>query len=137
MTLYTILLRASGLSQREAAAFHAVRLDTIKSWCIGRRQASDGVIAEISTLICRQVEAAEQAEDTIGDGDLSGGVVELGLAADDVEAQSLGWPTVTAQAAALGLIAARVVDAGGKVEIVPRGSTEASAAAADAHDQIL
>jgi hypothetical protein len=58
--------------------------------------------------------------------------IELGLASDDAEAKSIGWPCVGAQAAALGVGAALIDN---PVTIVPRGSTAATAAAADRHDR--
>jgi hypothetical protein len=58
-------------------------------------------------------------------------MIEIGLAADDHEAQALGWPCVGAQEAMLGLVVARCRR---PVRIVPRGSTVATAAATDAHD---
>lgn len=54
------------------------------------------------------------------------------IAIDDAEAQSIGWPCVGAQAAALGVGAALIDN---PVTIVPRGSTAATAAAADRHDR--
>ena len=51
--------------------------------------------------------------------------IELGLASDDAEAKSIGWPCVGAQAAALGVGAALIDN---PVTIVPRGSTAALAA---------
>lgn len=60
------------------------------------------------------------------------GSVDLGIAADGHEAQSLGWPCVGAQRASLALlVAAFPLEV--EVRIVPRGSTPATAAAADAH----
>jgi hypothetical protein len=53
-------------------------------------------------------------------------VVEIGLAADDYEAQQLGWPCASVHEAVLGVVVAL---ASGQVRIVPRGSTSATAAA--------
>jgi hypothetical protein len=131
MTLYGLLLQRCGLSHREAAALHGVRLDTVASWSAGRRGAPAGAIAELRALY-RQVEAAAArvlaAIDAV-EGDAPD-MIELGLSADDHEAQALGWPCVGAHAAVLGIVAARTDR---QVRIVPRGTTLATAAAADAH----
>ncbi len=36
-SLYNDLRKRAGLSQGDAATLHGVSLDTIKSWCVGRR----------------------------------------------------------------------------------------------------
>jgi len=59
MTPYALLLRLSGLSQREAAAFHDVRPDTVKSWSGGRNRAPGGAMDELRELIARQELSAE------------------------------------------------------------------------------
>ena len=60
--------------------------------------------------------------------------IEIGVCADDHEARSLGWPTVSAHAAVVGhMLAMLPPDMIGRVRIVPRGSSAATAAAADAH----
>jgi len=41
ITLYAAALRWLGLSQADAADLHSVRLDTMKSWCSGRREVPD------------------------------------------------------------------------------------------------
>jgi hypothetical protein len=131
MTLYSILLQASGLSQREAADFHAVRIDTVKNWCRGAARPPEGVIAELKGLIRRQRIAADELAAGIAGSPAD--AVELGLASDDAEAQAppRGWPCVSAQAQALGLA---VAQADKPVRIVPRGSTPATAGAAGAHE---
>lgn len=128
-TLYSVLMNACGLSQREAAEFHKVRIDTVKSWCTGRNRPRDSVIAELRALyekIERAADnlieiAAEQPDDT---------EIEIGYAADDHEAHSLGWPCVGAQLASIGIAAACIAQ---PVKLVPRGTTAATAAAADIH----
>lgn len=129
MTPYDLLRRRCGLSQPEAADFHKVRLDTVKSWCAGRNRANDGVMAElrrlheqierVATEALAVIAAAPEAEE-----------IELGYATDDHEARTLGWPCGGAQAASLGLVIARCDR---PIRLVPRGSTLATAAASDAH----
>lgn len=61
MTPYRLLLSLSGLSQAEAADFHGVRLDTVKSWSAGRNRAPEGAISEVRDLIAKQARAADAA----------------------------------------------------------------------------
>ena len=122
MTLYSLLLKIGGLSHREAAAYHGVRPDTVKSWSAGRNPASARAVGHLRDLIRRQRRAADDLlavieaapEDT---------VIELGIAATDHEAQAppLGWPCVSAQAQAIGMAAAMTDRS---VAIVPRGTRD-------------
>ena len=61
MNPYSLLLALSGLSQREAADFHSVRPDTVKSWSAGRNRAPDGARSELIDLIKMQARAADAA----------------------------------------------------------------------------
>lgn len=88
------------------------------------------MIAELRSLYAKIEKAATEALAVIAVAPGEVDVIELGVSADNHEAQSLGWPCVGAHAAVLGLVAARC---GQPVRIVPRGSTVATAAAADAH----
>lgn len=136
MTPIFALLTLSGLSQREAAAFLGVTLSSVDKMSRGIRGAPDGVIRDLSRLIQTQECMAERALDLIDEAVKSGklsGPVELGFPSDDQEAQSLGLPTVSAWAA----VAARVIAAcEWPVQLVPRGSTPATARAADARELI-
>jgi hypothetical protein len=127
-------MNTCGLSQREAAEFHGVRIDTVKSWCGGRNRAPDGAIDELRKLFEKIDRAADNLIDTVDEISDKIGVaeeIEVGYASDDAEAQSLGWPCVGAQLASIGLAAAYIEK---RLRLVPRGSTEVTAAAADAHD---
>jgi len=56
--------------------------------------------------------------------------IEVGIAVDDHDAQSLGWPCVGAHAAVIRrLIEILPKDIAKKIKVVPRGSTLATAAA--------
>ena len=68
MTPLAASLQLCGLSQREAAAFLDVRLDTLKSWSSGRGPTPEGVMRELAALQGRIVKAA-RGEDV---GDLPG-----------------------------------------------------------------
>lgn len=136
-TLYAALLAVCGLSQREAAELHRSRIDTVKSWCAGRNRAPLGVLAELVDLHRRQRRAADEAAAEIARVAAADGapeMIELGLVSDDEEARSLGWPCASAQAIVVGMTAAAALERGFKVALVPRGSTPATAAAADAHE---
>ncbi|MCA3392429.1 MAG: hypothetical protein INF47_09445 [Roseomonas sp.] len=132
MTPYRVLLSRVGLSLADAATLHDVRLDTVKSWCAGRNPAPGGVIAELRALYARQRRAADEAVAVAAQAP-PGAVVELGYAVDDAEALSIGWPCASAQHASLGMVVARL---DGPVRLLPRGTTPATAAAADAHDAL-
>lgn len=129
ITTFALLCQRCGLSRREAAAFLKVRYDTAHSWAIGRRKAPEGTIAELRSLYARIERSAAESLKIIARVS-SDQIIELGLASDDCEAQSLNWPCVGTHAAVLGLVAAR---SDSPVIIVPRGSTVASAADADHH----
>jgi len=137
-TLFSLLRQVCGLSQREAADFLDARLDTVKSWSAGRNPTPPGVIDALADLANRIDAAADGAvgkivEQIARHGD--GGVVELGVAADDHEAQSLGWPCGSAHGMVIGLTASRALAEGHTVDVVPRGSTVATAAAIEIHEK--
>lgn len=130
MTPYRLLLSRVGLSQADATTMHQVRLDTVKSWCAGRNRAPAGVMAELRGLYARQKQAAQEALEAIsGFADVN--TIELGYAVDDAEAQSMGWPCASAQWTSLGMIAAGTDR---HITLAPRGTTVATAAAADARE---
>jgi len=124
-TLTSLLIDRCGLSHREAADFLTVRIDTVKSWSSGRNGTPEGAIAELRGLYARIETAAGEALTVINHAPADA-EIEIGMAADDYEAQHLGWPCVGAHAAVLGLVAARTKRL---VRIVPRGTTIATAAA--------
>lgn len=132
MTSFALLCGVCGLSHREAADMLGVRLDTVKSWSAGRNRAPDGVLDDLRKLAQQIGRAADEALALIIEK--APPVVELGYAADDVEARSLGWPCIGAQRAAFGRVIAGIPD-GVQIRLVPRGSTIGTAAAADAHER--
>ena len=110
ITTYALLLNRCGLSHREAAAIHGVRLDTVKSWATGRNRAAAGAIAELRALFAQIENVANESAVQFGILQAAHGApdaVDLALARDDQEAQALGWPCVGAHAAVIGTIAAR------------------------------
>jgi predicted transcriptional regulator len=135
MSVFSLLIARCGLSQREAASFLGASNSAIDKWSRGARIAPPGVIDALRTLYQQQESAADEAIAQAADQAERYGwpeLVELGLASDDHEAEALGWPCVGAQAAMLGIVAANLPCA---VVVVPRGSTLATAAAADETDK--
>lgn len=130
MTPFSTLCAVCGLSQREAADFLRVRLDTVKSWGSGRDEAPTGVLAALAELDRRIQQAADEAVALVTAQRPP--TVELGYPSDDEEARHLGWPAVGVMRVLLGrIISATPTDT--IIRLVPRGSTPATAAAADAH----
>lgn len=128
MTPIALLLDRCGLSRERGADYLGVRPDTIKSWRAGKNPTPPAVLDELRGLYARIERAADEAIAAIREAP-EDAEIEAGIAADDPEAQSLGWPCVGAQAAMLGLVVARLDR---PVRIVPRGSTPATAAAIEA-----
>ena len=137
MTIFRILIDTAGLSLVQASAFLDAREDSVMSWSSGRRPTPPGVITELHELIAHQQLAARQSAahiEKIMNDNGTPEVIEIGVSADDHEAQSLGWPTVSAHAAVIGMsVALLPAEIVARVSIVPRGSTAATAKAADAH----
>ena len=131
MTLFSEILRGCGLSQREAADFLGVRLDTVKSWSAGRNPIPEGAMLSLHDLADRQEETALELVELWEEGGQPE-EIEIGLSTDDHEAQSLGWPCAGAHLAAIRRIW-EVLPPDVRVIVVPRGPTPATAAAADAH----
>jgi len=126
MTAFSALASLCGLSLREAADFLGVKIDRVKSWGAGRNGTPPGVMDELRGLHVRQRKAAAHNLAIIRKAKPE--TIELGLAADDHEAQLSGWPCVGAQMAMYALIIARTNI---PIRIVPAASTPATAAAAD------
>lgn len=126
-----LLIDICGLSQREAAEFLSVHIDTVKSWYRARpNTARAGVIDELRALHAAQRRAAANMIRAIRAAERENGPLgkyEVGLAADDAEARSRGWPCVGAMRQAIGLAAARLGSV--RIVIVPRGTTPATALA--------
>lgn len=122
MTPFALLLRLSGLSHREAAAFLGVSPSSIDKMARGVRSTPAGIIEDMRELIDRQ--AADATLDLIYDK--VSDEIELGYPADDHEARTLGWPCVGAWT---GWAARIVAEADVPVRLVPRGSTVVTAAA--------
>lgn len=129
MTPFKLLMIATGLSQREAASYLNVSASQVDKMSGGTRTVPEGIMTEMRALHARQQAAAREILDVV-EKTPHAAVIELGLASDDYEAQTLGWPCVGAQAGALSIV---VASADRTFKIVPRGSTPATALAADVH----
>ncbi|MBX3580083.1 MAG: hypothetical protein KF723_23005 [Rhizobiaceae bacterium] len=130
MTPLALLVGLAGLSQSESAAFLKMSPSSIDKMSRGVRSTPPGILEALRALIERQAEIAGATLDMIEKGEPE--TVELGYPADDHEAQSLGWPCVSAWA---GMAARIVAESPVPVRLVPRGTTVATAAAVDIHDR--
>ena len=127
--LFKELLKNTGLSNRESAAFLKVSVDTVKSWASGRRTCPQGVLIELCSLIEKQKICAKNVINIIKfNADVEN--YELGFCCDDDEAQRLGFPFKSAHDAVLRMVLLdlKYYDIL-KIKLVPRGSTLPTAAA--------
>lgn len=122
-SVYDLLRLRCGLSQAEAAEFHSARLDTVKSWCSGRRPAPDGPITElrdlygaISAAAADLAEIVRRQRSTDEDGIR---IFQIGLPLDDKDARKCGFPTASTCESAVA-IAITMLPAGSRVRAVPR-----------------
>ena len=129
MTPFALLVNVCGLSPGEAATLLGEDRGTVDAWIAGRSDAPPSALAELSELEARIERAANAMAAAIRNAPAAA-EIEVGYAVDDAEARQLGWPCCGTQRAALGRAIAR---AGRPVKLVPRGSTPATAGAADAH----
>ncbi len=140
-TVFSLLSQVCGLSHREVAGFLGTRIDTVKSWSSGRNRAPVRVLDDLAGLAARIDKAADEAlaeievltEIAVRETGAEPADIELGIATDDHEAQTLGWPCVGAHRAVLALVVARGMGEARRFKVVPRGTTVATAAAAEAH----
>jgi hypothetical protein len=99
--VYNLLREACGISQTEAAEFvHETRLDSVKSWCSDRRTAPQGVINDLQKL-ARQIQNAGIAYATLLKNTSKGDVYVIGVASDEQDARSCGFPSIGAQLRAI------------------------------------
>ena len=104
MTPFSMLLHAGGFPPKEAARILEVREDTVRQWIKGRREPPIDALIAMATYVAHQVSVADEViEQVVQDTEDS---VELGIATDDAEAQSLGWPSALAQHRVIGRITA-------------------------------
>jgi hypothetical protein len=121
-TVYDLLRQRCGLSQEDAALFHNVRIDTIRSWCGDRRPAPPGPIAELKGLYRDIIKAGEilaAGARLLPQIDADGNrFYWLGLPLDEQDARgACGWPCSSACEAAVAVAIAALEDT---VRLVPR-----------------
>lgn len=135
-TALRLALDACGLSQREAAELLGVRTDTVDKAARGKSATPAGWIRQLRELHAAQRASANETLKIISrQVAIAGpGEIELGFCADDTEARSLGFPCVGAHSAVLRMVWESLPDACA-VTLVPRASTRATAAAAEAHNR--
>lgn len=140
MTPFAALQSLCGLSNREAAAYLDMTESAVEKFRRGNREAPSGVLRELQELWTVIDQAAVDASEAIArEGILKAAdEIEIGYPADDHEAEQLGLPCVGAWRQML----ARLIDElmmieedfdPARIKLVPRGSTPATAAAADIH----
>jgi hypothetical protein len=116
-TPFAVLTERCGLSQREAAEFLKVRIDTVKSWCAGRNVAKPAVLAELRGLYASIQAAADklaQGNERLLELQSERGVerrgIVFGLAETDDVARAFGFPSQGPYVAAIGLALLRLPD---------------------------
>jgi plasmid maintenance system antidote protein VapI len=116
-TPFAVLAERCGLSQREAAEFLKVRIDTIKSWCAGRNVAKPNVLAELRELYAKIQAAADKlAQDNERlleqqrERKIQQRAIVFGLAETDDVARAYGFPSQGPYMAAIGLALLRLPD---------------------------
>lgn len=101
-TIFKASLNLCGLSQKEAASFFDVRLDTVKSWSIGRNPVPPGVWQQLRYLYATIVQSSEAALDLIEEKQPD----ELFL--NEHGPRSDEWPSDGPKMAALAMVALAV-----------------------------
>lgn len=129
---FKCLLSAAGLSLTEAADYLDVSRKNITRWANGTLEPPAGVLNELAKLIQKQNEAVKQTLDLIGRSK-SVDEYEIGCPSDQIEANDMGWPSVSAFLVVAGHI---IAEAAQDIKVVPRGSTVGTAAAADVQDRL-
>lgn len=140
MTPFSALQSLCGLSNREAAEFLGITESAVEKFRRGSRAAPSGVLRELQALWAEiDRTAIEAAEEMVRRGIMNEAAeIEVGYPADDYEAQQLGLPCAGAwrQMLARLIDEMMVIDENfdpARIRLVPRGSTPATAAAADIH----
>jgi hypothetical protein len=116
-TPFAVLAERCGLSQREAAEFLKVRIDTVKSWCAGRNVAKPAVLAELRRLYASIQAAGDKLardNERLLELQRERGVeqrgIVFGVAETDDVARAFGFPSQGPYVAAIGLALSRLPD---------------------------
>lgn len=91
-----VAIRATHLSQREAAEFLNIRQDTVSHALRGKMAVPDQWLHKLRGLSAKQKAAAE---DKLREWELNGrgDQLSLDISADDEEALAAGWPSLSAE----------------------------------------
>lgn len=105
-SVYDVVRRRCGLSQQEAADLRGVRLDSVKSWCSGRRQAPVEAVEqlrELETTIARAGAVyAKLVKARQGRAEETGlPVYFVAEPTSEKQAREFGWPSSSACLAAV------------------------------------
>lgn len=103
-TAYALLLDRCGMSHKDAAKFHDVKLEVVNGWATGKKEAPEDAIYGLRDVYHMIQSMAYDAVDMIDKQKPAG--IELELAKDEAEAIELGLPCIGAHEAALGIIVA-------------------------------
>lgn len=126
MTPFKLMLYATRLSNREAAAYLNMSVRTVENNASGKNQTKPAVMEELRDLYNVQRDAANHALAELDRRQLD--VLVLGRPSDDQEAQSAGWPCVGAWVGAAAMV---IAETSATTRVVPLGSEPATALAAD------
>ena len=114
-TLFQLLARASGLSHQEIADHLGYRLDTVKSWAVGRNPTPPDVIVAVVDL----TESIDDAAEAAVAGLQESAVMTLRVTDNAKKAKKLGWPSLGAYQSVLNKAATKAVQRGHAVRIEP------------------
>jgi hypothetical protein len=111
ISVYDLLRQACGISQVEAAEnVHEARLDTVKSWCSGRRPAPPWAINQLQSLSRRIRRSGEQYAAFLEDISQGNSSLTIGLPSDDADARAHGFPSTVAQLQAIAIAISMLPD---------------------------
>ena len=101
-SFFKLACQSCGLPLKEAIGFLGTRLDTTKSWWIGRRKPPESVLEKLIELAVRQDVAAQEILLEMGLlDDKSFSRVTLKEVDSDLEAKAMGWPSANAYRAVI------------------------------------
>ena len=140
MTPFAALQSLCGLSNREAADYLSISESAVEKYRRGAKTPARGHLSELHDLWSVIDEAAMRLAEAMVESDLlnQADQIEIGYPSDDYEAQSLGLPNVGAWRQMLARVIDELIMADAtfdptRIQLVPRGSTLATAAASDQH----
>lgn len=101
-SFFKLACESCGLPLKEAMEFLGTKLDTTKSWWIGRRKPPESVLEKLIELAVRQEVAAQEILLELGLlEDKSCSRLTLRVVESDSEAKAMGWPSANAYRAVI------------------------------------